>query len=107
MTNRQAAALASRIFCVWFIYSAAISATALPEWFHLLQQTSQVTSAFAPIGSAGMRLSQTALMNLLSALLRVGIDVAAAVFCYRSAPAFIRFLTATEPQAATAQEDPS
>lgn len=105
MTNRQAAVLASRIFCVWFIYSAAMNATMLPAWFHLLQRNSQVTSAFAPIGSAGISLDQTAFLNLLSALLRVGINVAAAICCYRSAPGFIRFLTGTESETAKDEED--
>ncbi len=93
MTNRQAAVLTSRIFCVWFAYGAVGTATMLPEFIRLFQQS----AAFASdrIGSA-LRYNETAMMNLVGLSLRVVIDVAAAIFFYRCGPWLIRFLTGGE-----------
>lgn len=96
MTNRQAAVLTSRIFCVWFAYGAVGTATMLPEFIRMFQQSVQFASD--RIGSAAL-FNQTALMNLLGMSLRVGIDVAAAIFCYRCGPWLIRFLTGGESDA--------
>lgn len=98
MTNRQAAVLTSRIFCVWFAYGAVVRATTLPGFIRVFQQSVQFGSD--RIGSAALY-NQNALMNLLSVSLGVGIDVAAAIFCYRCGPWLIRFLMGSEPDADT------
>jgi hypothetical protein len=94
MTNRQAATLASRIFCVWFIYNAVSSLILLPNLFALIQQTGSAYSAFGDRGFAGAaRAQRTMLVNTWVDLARLCIDIAAAIFFYRCGPGLIRFLT--------------
>ena len=38
MTNRQAAVLASRIFCVWFVYNAVSNLAILPNFIGSLHE---------------------------------------------------------------------
>lgn len=96
MTNRQAAVLTSRIFCVWFAYSAVGTATMLPGFIRMFQQSLQFASD--RFGSAAT-FNQSALMNLVGFSLRAGIEVAAALLCYRCGPWLVRFLTGSESDA--------
>lgn len=89
MTNRQAAVLTSRIFCVWFIYNAVSNLAILPNFITSLQQGSTYSSVLTSF-------QRSMLMNLLATLFRLGVDVAAAIFFYRCGPALIGFLTGDE-----------
>jgi hypothetical protein len=100
MTNRQAAVLASRIFCVWFIYNAVLSLAALPNLIALFQESNAYSSVLARIGSSGLH-ERTMMMNVLVDLFRVCVNATAAVFLYRCGPGLIRFLTGDESDIAT------
>ena len=86
MTNRQAAVLASRIFCVWFVYNAVSNLAILPNFLASLQQGYAYSSASA-------RFERSMLMNVFADFFRLGIDVAAAIFFYRCDSWLMRFLS--------------
>ena len=96
MTNRQAAVLASRIFCVWFIYNAVINLAVLPSILASLQQGYVFSSLQQSYAS---RFERTMLMNALGDLLRLGINFAAAIFFYRCDAWLIGFLIGDPPDA--------
>ena len=91
MTNKQGAVLASRIFCVWFIYNAVSNLAILPNFLGSLHQGYGYSSTVA--GRFASRFDQLMLMNVLADLFRLSFDVAAAIFFYRCGPWLIRFLT--------------
>lgn len=100
MTNRQAAVLASRIFCVWFIYNAVSNLAILPNFVGSLQQ-----SSYLP---ASARFERSMLMNVFADLFRLGIDVAAAILFYRCDTWLLRFMTGSDIHAErTEADDPS
>jgi hypothetical protein len=97
MTNRQAAVLTSRIFCVWFIYNAVSNLAILPNFLGSLHQGYGYSSTVA--GRFASRFDQMMLMNVLADLFRLSFDIAAAIFFYRCGPWLIRFLTGSESDA--------
>lgn len=98
MTNRQAAVLASRIFCVWFIYNAVSNLAMLPNLLSSLHEGFGYSSTIA--GRLASRFDRSMLMIALGDLFRIGVDVAAAIFFYRCDAGLIRFLTgnASDPE---------
>ena len=103
MTNRQAAVLTSRIFCVWFIYNAVSNLAILPNFLGSLHQGYGYSSTVA--GRFASRFDQMMLMNVLAGLFRLSFDVAAAIFFYRCDARLIRFLTGAAPDAEPAAND--
>jgi len=90
MTNRQAAVLASRIFCVWFIYNAVVNLAILPNFLSSLHLGYGYSSTIA--GRFVSRFDRSMLWNALADLFRLGIDTAAAILFYRCDARLISFL---------------
>jgi hypothetical protein len=91
MTNRQAAVLASRIFCVWFVYNALSSLAILPNFLSSLHEGFGYSSTVA--GRFASRFDRSMLMNSLAVLFRTGVDIGAAIIFYRCDTKLLCFLT--------------
>ena len=102
MTNRQAAVLASRVFCVWFIYNAVSNLAILPNFLGSLHQGYGYSSTVA--GRFASHFDRLMLMNVLADLIRLGVDVAAAIFFYRCDPWLMCFLTGAPGEEQTAAD---
>jgi hypothetical protein len=103
MTNRQAAVLASRVFCVWFIYNAVSNLAILPNFLGSLHQGYGYSSTVA--GRFASQFERSMLMNALADLFRLGVDIAAAIFFYRCDAGLLRFLTGDTPDLEPAGND--
>jgi hypothetical protein len=93
MTNREAAMIASRIFCVWFIYQAILDLWAIPSIVFALMQGS-ILSGVNP--SVAARVERTLMVSSLTDLFRFAANTVAAIFFYRCSARLIRFLTGAE-----------
>jgi hypothetical protein len=105
MTNRQAATLASRLLCAWFIYSAVLDLSIIPNLVTALSQGLFLPSVLNN-PTIGSRIERTFVVAALAGLFRLGVNIAAAIFFYRSDPALIRFLTggASDPEMSETSE---
>jgi hypothetical protein len=95
MTNKQAVALVSRFFCVWFVYSAVLDLTAAPNLLAFIRLSSLPPSDLRNIFS---QFERTLWMSSLSSALHLLVNIAAAIFFYRCRPWLIRFLTGDDAQ---------
>jgi hypothetical protein len=96
MTSRQAAVIASRVLCVWFIYEAVVEAVYLPSFIIIaLEQSARLHSAVNAFGR-GYPSNWDFLLNPLGGLFHLILNIALAVFFYRGGPGLIRFLTGDE-----------
>ena len=103
MTNRQATVLASRIFCVWFIYNAVSNLAILPNFIGSLHEGYGYSLTVA--GRFASRFDRLMLMNVLADLFRLSFDIGAAIFFYRCDAGLIRFLTGDTPDAESTAND--
>jgi hypothetical protein len=93
MSNRQAAVLASRIICAWFIYSAVLDLAAIPKLISVIMQEGYWLANIFKDSSVVGRIERTVFISSLSDLIYLLVNVAAAIFFYRGGPRLIRFLT--------------
>ena len=103
MTSRQAAVIASRVLCVWFIYEAVTGLWSIPALIVLaLEQSSRLHAL--NVDRIGYGAEWGLLLPALTGVIRLIVNAALAIFFYRSSSGLIRFLTAGEADPETTED---
>ena len=90
MSSRQAVVLASRVLCVYFLYTAFGNVTTLPFLALNMWHQSQMTSRMPDLSQWAFR-SMT--LSVEAAVLRLAVELLLAIAFYQCGPRVARFLT--------------